>query len=36
VALDVEVKNFDEIIMNDVIPLMEKEKHNFVADADTQ
>jgi hypothetical protein len=36
IALDVEVNNFDEIIMKEVIPLVEKEKHNFVADTDTQ
>lgn len=36
IALDVEVNNFDEIIMKEVIPLVEKEKHNFVVDTDTQ
>jgi hypothetical protein len=36
IALDEEVKNFEEIIMEKVIPLVEKEKHNFVTDIDTQ
>ena len=34
VALDVEVKNFDEIIMNRIIPLVEKEKDKFISSDD--
>ena len=34
VALDVEVKNFDETIMNKIIPLVEKEKDKFISSDD--
>jgi hypothetical protein len=29
IALDAEVKDFDSIIMEKIIPLIKKEKHNF-------
>ena len=31
IALDIELKNFEEVIMQKVIPLVEKEKNNFIA-----
>lgn len=34
VALDIELKNFEEVLMQKVIPLVEKEKNNFIAHDD--
>ena len=34
IALDIELKNFEEVIMQKVIPLVEKEKNNFIAHDD--
>ena len=34
IALDVQTKDFDKIIMEKIIPHMEKEKHKFVSDDD--
>jgi hypothetical protein len=34
IALDIELKNFEEVIMEKVIPLVEKEKNNFIAHDD--
>jgi hypothetical protein len=34
IALDVELKNFEEVIMEKVIPLVEQEKDNFIPDDD--
>jgi hypothetical protein len=31
-ALDVEEKNFDQIIMEKVIPLLEKQKYKFIVE----
>jgi len=30
VALEVEAKNYDELIMEKLVPLVKKEKHRFV------
>lgn len=35
IALDVELKNFEEVIMEKVIPLVEQEKDNFIPDDDS-
>lgn len=34
IALDIELKNFEEVIMQKVVPLVEKEKNNFIAHDD--
>ena len=34
ISLEVEVKNFDEIIMNKIIPLVQSEKHKFAGSDD--
>ena len=34
IALDVELKNFEDVIMEKVIPLVEREKDNFITDDD--
>ena len=35
VALDVELKNFEEVIMEKVIPLVESKKNNFITNDDS-
>jgi hypothetical protein len=35
IALDTELKNIDELIMEKVIPLVEKEKYHFTTETDT-
>jgi hypothetical protein len=35
ITLDIREKNYDDVIMEKVIPIMQKEKTNFVIDKDT-